>query len=269
MGAAAALAAAPLVGAARWQRTSNRLRAALGESTAGAVFTPEHLAGLPAPVVRYFRRVLAPGQPIARRIDFDQLGRFRIGTSPDSWKPMRATQSVSTQPRGFVWDARISVAPLLPVYVRDSYLGGRGGMRGEVIALFPTVTASGLPELDAGALHRYLAEAVWYPTALLPQEGVEWQGIDDLHATATLTDGCTTVSVQFTFSHSGEIVAFSVPERFREVNGRYEPTPWCGHCGNYQQHGGMWIPVDCEVEWQLPSGPLPYWRARTSNVRYR
>ena len=34
---------------------------------------------------------------------------------------------------------------------------------------------------------RYLAEAVWMPSALLPSNGVAWEAVDDLHARASLT----------------------------------------------------------------------------------
>ena len=266
-GAAAALAAAPVAGAMRWKMATARLRQTLGDSTAGVVFTPDHLAGLPGPVARYFRRVLTPGQPLVRTIELQQDGEFRIGT--DGWREMHATQHVSTDPRGFVWDARIAMLPLVSVYVRDGYVRGAGRMKAEAMALIPMLTASASPELNAGALQRYLAECVWYPTALLPREGVRWSAVDDRRATATLSDNGTTVSVQFAFNEKDEIVEFSAPDRCREVNGRYEPTPWGGRCAEYRQHGGMWIPVDCEVEWRLPAGPLPYWRARISNVRYR
>ena len=37
-----------------------------------------------------------------------------------------------------------------------------------------------------GELMRFLAEAAWYPTALLPSQGVRWQGADERSAFATL-----------------------------------------------------------------------------------
>jgi hypothetical protein len=33
--------------------------------------------------------------------------------------------------------------------------------------------------MDEGELSRYLAEAPWYPTALLPAAGIEWEPVDD------------------------------------------------------------------------------------------
>lgn len=50
--------------------------------------------------------------------------------------------------------------------------------------------------LSRGALQRYLAEAVWFPTALLPREGLKWTAVDDSTALATLTDSGITVSLR-------------------------------------------------------------------------
>jgi hypothetical protein len=39
-------------------------------------------------------------------------------------------------------------------------------------------------EIARGELMRYLAEAAWYPTALLPSQSVQWEALDDHSATA-------------------------------------------------------------------------------------
>lgn len=82
----------------------------------------------------------------------------------------------------------------------------RGAGSGKVRLQSATTVASDRnePELKAGALHRYLAEAVWYPTALLPGAGVQKSPIDDARAVATLTDGGNTVSLELRFNEAGE-----------------------------------------------------------------
>jgi hypothetical protein len=59
--------------------------------------------------------------------------------------------------------------------VRDTYLDAVGAMQGKLAGLIPVVDQSGRPELAAGALHRYLAEAAWFPTALLPSDRLAWR----------------------------------------------------------------------------------------------
>lgn len=154
------------------------------------------------------------------------------------------------------------MAPLVVVRVRDSYLGGSGAMLVRLAGVIPMVDQSGSPELAAGALHRYLAEAVWFPTALLPSQVVSWESIDDHSARATLNDGNTTVSLDFRFGEDGEIVQAYTPARSRDVNGTGVPTPWLCTYRDYAQVDGMRIPAEGEVGWVLPEGMLSYWRGK-------
>ncbi len=84
-------------------------------------------------------------------------------------------------------------------------------------------------ELNSGDLHRYLAEAVWYPTALLPDTGVKWSEVDDNTAIAILTDSGITVSLEFRFNHVGEVTGIYTPKRSGRFNGEYELHPWKEH----------------------------------------
>jgi hypothetical protein len=183
-----------------------------------------------------------------------------MGESEKSWRRMRATEQFSVREPGFVWDARIDAYPLMPLLVRDSYVRGEAGMRASVLGLFTVMNAPASRELNAGALQRYLAEAVWFPSALLPVSGVQWKAIDDRSALATLTDRDTTVSLVFHFNDANEVDRVSTSSRLREVKGRYIPTPWTVTCRDYATHNGMRIPTYCEVAWQLETGPFTYWK---------
>ena len=116
--------------------------------------------------------------------------------------------------------------------------------------------------MNAGALQRYLAEAAWLPVALLPRFGATWDEIDDATARATLREGDTTVSLDFTFDCSGDLTRVYSSARPREVRGAYEATPWTARFRNYQERCGMRIPLDSEVEWIIDGAPRPYFRGR-------
>ena len=228
----------------------------------------EDIEKLPAPVAKYFQLALKEGQPLVRTAHIVQAGEFRSQTSDNGWGPFKARQCFSALSPGFVWDASINMAPLMKVRVRDAYVAGQGSMQAKIFALVSVVDERGRAELNAGALQRYLAEAVWFPTALLPSEGVKWSAIDNSRALATLTDSGTTVSLEFHFNDIGEITGVFTPGRYREVNGKYELTPWAGYFRNYEERDGMRIPVEGDVEWQLPSGNFPYWKGRIIEVEY-
>jgi len=130
------------------------------------------------------------------------------------------------------------------------------------------VAQGGDPRLAAGALHRYLAEAPWFPTVLLPGRGLAWTAIDSARACATLTDRGTAVALEFQFAENGAIQRASTPARYRAVDGEYIPTPWAATHGGYASVGGMQVPMEGEVEWLLPEGRLPVWRGRIRRIRY-
>jgi hypothetical protein len=252
----------------RWQSSSAALLDRLegGPRHHAGTFSPEDAGDLPAPVAKYFHRVLRSGQPWVRHAMLTQTGEFLIG--PGEWTPFRATQHVVVTPPGFVWDARIRMIPGMNVFVRDAYVGGGGTMEASLLSLYSLTRQSGRRELDSGALQRYLGEAVWLPTALLPTAGVTWTPLNDRAAMATLTDGETTVSVEFRFDPAGDVVEVYAADRFREVEGRYERMPWTVTCSEHADRGDMRIPLRCEVAWLLPSGPLPYWRGRIETIHY-
>jgi len=224
---------------------------------------------LPEPVARYLKWALRDGQPIIRSVRMTQTGMFLAKDSPDGWRPFEATQFFVAKPPGFVWDARIQMAPLTTARVRDAYTAGKGSMRVKLFSLFPLVDEQDKAELDSGALMRYLAEAMWFPTALLPSQGVRWTAIDSTSARATLTDSHTAVSLDFHFGPNGEITGVNSPGRYyREADGNYVLMPWAGRVRAYGERGGMRIPVEVDVEWQYPDRNVPYWKGKIGEVEY-
>ena len=269
---AVATASATAASARVWTQATARDVARLdelagGESPPGEpVFMPNDLAGLPPLVARYFELVLPPGVARVRHATIRHTGEFRAKVSASA-SPFTSVQHVTTDPPGFVWDARIQMMPLVPTRVRDSYIAGEGAMHAAVAGLVPVVNQRGTPAMARGALVRYLAEAVWYPTALLPRRGLAWTAIDDSSARVTLTDGTTTVWLDVNFGRDGRIERVSTV-RDRDVNGVGVPTRWTAIHSHYERVSGMMIPTRGEVTWHLPDGPLTYWRGRVVDVRY-
>ncbi|WP_254764360.1 DUF6920 family protein [Natrinema marinum] len=265
-----ALAVAALAAAARRfdGRIDDRVTALLesAEPHPDGAFTRDDLEDVPAPAARYFRTVLEEGQPYTQTVRLRQRGEFRLGGADGSWKRLEATQHVTTRPPGFVWDATIAVAPLLSVRVVDLYARGEGLLRARLRSAIPVASAGPSPEMNEGELVRYLAEAAWYPTALLPARGVEWEPIDDDDAArATLEHGGATASVVFHFDDRDEIERVTA-ERYRQEDESY--APWTGRFGDYEDRDGRRVPTEAEVEWNLEDGDLSYWRASVDAIEY-
>ncbi len=267
----AAFGAAIWVGTIRWNGTTHRMIEEIsgaGPRDGAKTVSFRDLDKLPAPVVRYFRMTLRDGQQVIRSARIAHQGEFLTSPATNGWSPFTSLQNFSANPPGFVWDASIRFAPLMEVRVRDAYLAGKGAMEARTFAVLPVMDQRDKTELDQGALQRYLAEAVWFPTALLPEAGVVWSAIDNSRARATLVDWGVKVTLDFTFNEKGEITRIYSPSRYREAGGKYELTPWVVRVWNYEERGGMRIPLEGEVAWQLPGGLQPYWKGRIVDAQY-
>lgn len=224
------------------------------------------LGALPAPVRRYLRAVLRDGQPMVEGARLRHRGTLNLGGT--CWQPFESEQRVSACRPGFDWDARVRLAPGLTVRVHDAYVAGEGVLHGKLMGLLPVVDVHGAGEIADGELMRFLAEATWYPTALLPSQGVEWAAIDATSARATLHDGDARASLAFTFGDDGLVRTVEADARGRMVGGRLVPTPWRGRFGGYEERGGMRIPLEGEVSWIEDGVEKPYWLARIAEVAY-
>ena len=249
---------AAVIGGLHWD---SETRAIVDELESSGRVTPRPYStdGLPEPVVRYFENVFPGEPPRGRHLRLTQEGEFRMSADENSWRPFTATQHIDVGAPGFVWDARIQMAPLVQVRVRDAYINGRGMMLGKVAAVVPVVDAHDKEELSSGALLRYLAEAAWFPTALLPSESLRWRAVDENGALATLFDAGREVTATFYFDDAGDVVRVTA-DRYREVDGEYVLTPWAGRFWNHAVRSGTRIPLEGEVGWQLEDGLLIYWR---------
>ena len=262
----AAAVAAVFAGSSSWNRATRAAVDTLASPHGGAAaYSVADLADLPEPVARYLRRVLRDGQPIVRSAIATQEAEFFLN---GAWRPLHATQEFVTSPPGFVWDARIGMAPLVFAYVRDSYVAGTGSMTASALGVYPIVHQAATPPLNAGALHRFLGEAIWIPTALLPSSSVTWTARDDRSAMVTLRDAGNAVSLLFTFDGDGLITSIS-GERYKEEGGAYSLQPWVIQCAEYRERDGMLIPLHAEVAWITGGRAEPYWRGRITSITYR
>ncbi|HXF61375.1 MAG TPA: DUF6544 family protein [Caldilineaceae bacterium] len=267
----AVIAVALAYGARRWQSTTNEMRARLEAARLPLTVKTYHieeLEGLPAPVQRYFRTVLTDGQPILAAVSVEHTGTFNMSESGEQWRPFTSTQRVITRRPGFDWEARMPMAPGLVVRVHDAYIAGEGILYASLFGLAPVVNLRDTQEVARGELMRFFAEAAWYPTALLPSQGVQWQTVDDRSAQATLHDGEITLTMLFRFNDSDLIESVRAEARGRTIGNAVIPTPWEGRFSHYERREGMLIPLEGEVAWLPPEGAHPYWRGRITSIQY-
>jgi hypothetical protein len=233
-----------------------------------ARFDARELETLPAPVQRYFRAVLKDGAPIVAAASLAHSGEFNMSETDERWQPFTSTQRVLTRRPGFLWDARIAMFPGVAAFVHDAYVAGVGILHPSIAGAFSLPELRGGGDIAHGELMRFFAEAIWYPTALLPRQGVRWEAVDERSARATLSDGPLRLTLRFTFNDTGLIDSVRADARGRVVGGAVIMTPWECRVSDYQERDGMRVPLSGEVAWLLPERRAPYWRGRIQQLRY-
>ena len=254
-------------GARRWAGVTRSLRRGLEagrlDGGQGTVALPtryevRELEGLPDPVQRYFRAVLKDGQPLITAVMIDMAGTFNMSPHGERWKSFTSTQRVTTRRPGFLWDARIRMLPGVTVCVADSYIVGYGLLHAAIQGLFTMAKMRGEGEIARGEFMRWFAEAAWYPTALLPSQGVRWEAVDAHSARATMADGPLDLTLLFRFNDDGLIGSFRAEARGGMVGKKMIMAPWEGIWSNYQTRDGVRVPCTGEVAWMRPEGRRPY-----------
>jgi hypothetical protein len=267
-----------VVGATRWAELVHTHTSLLESGGAGAQgrlpsparFDAHELDGLPAPVQRYFRAVLTDGQPIIAAATIEMTGTINMSATAEQWKPFTSRQRVVTRNPGFLWDAQVDMFPGVPAHVEDSYIAGKGRLKAKLFGLLTVADSHGDGEIARGEFMRYFAESPWYPTALLPSQGVRWEAVDDASANATIVDGPITLTLLFRFNDAGLIASVRAEARGAGAgkDGAMFMLPWdCGLSG-YQTQDGMLIPMVGEAAWVRPEGRKAYFVGKVQKLRY-
>jgi hypothetical protein len=224
-----------------------------------------YVDALPPPVRRYVAAAVGNGGFVVRTVRLRHGGTFRPKLE-GGWLPIRGEQYFAADPPGFVWWGRARVAPGLWVDARDRSVDGVGNMHVMLQSTFTLADGSG-PEIDQGALLRLLAEMTWFPTALLDERHVTWTAVGDLQARATLRVGGRQVACTFEFGADGLPVRMFA-DRYRDLGGRAELTPWSGEFTDYRAVHGILAPHRVAVYWHVDGRAIPYARFEVERLEY-
>ena len=255
-------------GSSRWASATQvklaLLEAAKLPAPAGH-YDAREIDGLPAPVQRYFRAVLKDGQPLIAAATFELAGTINMSASGgEQWKPFTSWQRAVVHRPGFLWNGRVAMFPGLAARIHDSYISGVGTLHAAMLGLFTVAEVHGGGEIARGELMRYFAEMVWYPTSLLPSQGMRWAAVDDHSANATLVDGPISLTLLFKFDETGLISSVHADARGSGVGEDMVMLPWDCTVSNYQLRHGMMVPTRGGVG----KGSKPYFVGNLTSLVY-
>lgn len=219
--------------------------------------SPPALDRVPAAMIEFHAHAVHGRVERARIVRLEQQGEMRLG--PDKpWQPFLAEEYLAVRSVGFVWQARVRVAPLFSAIVIDRFTHGHGELDALLFGALRVAHLEG-PDADRGEMLRYLAEIPWVPQAITANGSLEWTHLDDhLIQVATACAGAR-CSATLELDDHGDIVGSSAV-RPRSVGASTVPTPWAGAFSDYAERGNMRIPTHGEVWWELPRERFVYWR---------
>jgi hypothetical protein len=250
---------AQLLAAANFRRRTDALIARLERATPAESRRP------PIPeIVQSFARRAAPDNLGPRTVRLRQSAEMRAQPG-DPWRRLVAEQVIGVHEPGFVWLARVCMAPLLYAHVLDCYVGGEGFVEVRLFGSLRVARADG-PQIAKGELMRYLAELAWAPLAVLHNPHLSWReiGAATVEVSAASADGPARVRLVF---ENGDIIRIEADDRPRAIRGQTVPTPWCGRFFDCREIGGWRIPTSAVVSWILEEGPFECWRGRVTEFR--
>jgi len=219
-----------------------------------AAITEEMLQELPEPVQRYMKYTGVIGKPWIENVCLKQIGRFLQG-SDKPWMAMKAEQSYTTDPAGFIWNAAFRIAGLPLLRAVDRYEKGKGHMTGKLAGVVKLFDVDG-DKLDRGAMLRYLSEMIWFPTAFLG-ENITWESRDDHSAQVIFTEAGRSVQGSMFFDEEGRFTNFKA-RRYRMVGDKFSLDWWSTPVVEYKTLAGLNLPVKGQAVWNFPAGDFPY-----------
>ncbi len=220
----------------------------------------------PEPVKHYLRKAIGENKRMIHFASIKQNGGFR--TSPDGdWSPSRADGHYLATKPGFIWKARFGDSIIPSKIAWLELLDGKGFGSVKFLGLFTLLNPSG-HEADTSLLTRYLMEAIWFPTALIPTNLLTWREIDSHRAEAVLHYGSIHVSAIFVFNDEYDIIEIITEDKYRDFRSSFEKSKFTLKCSSHAIVEGMCIPMSVEFVWNLSSGDFSYGKYTITKIRY-
>lgn len=226
----------------------------------------ETLNLLPAPVRNYLSAVISENTEQIRFTTLEQRGEFRSLSQP-KWGKLKATLSHSGTIPGMAWHASIKVSPLSWTTAQLLYHDGYGSGYVKFMGIFTIFDPEG-KEVSHALLTRILMETVWFPTSLIPGGLLRWEPIDATSARAVITNKGKSVSAVFHFNENNEVERVVTRDKYRDAETSYEREQCTMYCSKYQNFGGVRIPTEVRLEWNMEEGDYEYARISVVSCRF-
>lgn len=234
-----------------------------GASTTNEVFAEADIAGLPAPVQRYFKYcgyIRTPKMSYMRTVlhdvDFVMSDTKTVKIDYEQFNVIKKPERFA-----FISSSVMGV----PFEGLDSYNDGKGSMKGKLAKAVTLFNQQG-EKMDRACLVTWLAESLMAPNAAL-QDFVTWEALDDNHVKAAINWGNESAGGVFTFSPKGELLSFRTDDRTAiDMDGKETAADWSAYFCDYKAVGEILQPSYIQSVWHYDDGDCIYFNENRSGV---
>jgi hypothetical protein len=231
------------------------------------LFTYSELEDQPNLVKRFFRSVVSDSILIPKFVTIEQSAQFKTDVNSD-WKQLKATQYFSTELANFIWVSEMKTSKFFWVNAIDSYINGKGNMLIKLNSSITVADSWGI-ELDKSGLFRYISEAVFFPTKLLPTKNLLWNILDSNLAEIKFTNSANSIVAKLYFDTEYKITKIETYDKYRALGENFEKSLYTVYFSNYKTVNNHFkVPKKMEVEWDLAAGKFNYGKFKIDEITY-
>jgi len=221
--------------------------------------------GLPVPVRRWLESSGAADHERISFVKLKQTGEIKTDPGQEEWSSTEAEQVFNADEPSFVWSVNMQMMPGVTLSGKDLFMNGEGQMLIKLYSMITMVDETG-DKIDSGALQRFLSEIVWFPMAAV-NDYISWSAIDSTTAEATMSWQGISETVRFHFTNEGDVTRITAD---RYMGGGMEAMrrPWTVRVLNTGEFGGVRVPTEADVSWELETGLFTWYRFKITDLQY-
>ena len=231
------------------------------------IFTFSQIDNQPVLLKNFFTAVIKDSSKAPNFITLSQSGEMKT-EEKSNWLKVKAREVFTTSTPELLWDGEIGNSKFFWVEIIDSYLKHKGKSLVKINSSLTIGDSKGI-EIDKSNLFKYLSEAVFFPTSLLPNPNLHWHILDTNSAEIKFTDSNTSVVAKFFFNKNGTINKIETLDKFLSKNSSFKESLFTVYFYKYRWvNNAFFIPTYFEVEWNLEKGKMKFGKFKIDNIKY-
>jgi hypothetical protein len=226
------------------------------------VITDEMLQHLPAPVQRYLNYCGVAGKPKVKNMRIRFSGQMR--DKGKDWFNFTSVQyNFFDEPARLFFMKAKMFGITVPGY--HPYQQAAARMEVKLFGLFTVMQAKG-SEMNKSETVTFFNDLCIFAPAALVDKRITWTPVDSSSATATFTNGSSTIRATLFFNPEGQLVNFISDDRYTisDMQQHRFLTP----VSNYKLMEGRNIPAYGEATWQYADGEFNYGKFHLQSIEY-